>query len=327
MNKVERPLVGTIIGDAGGIGPEVVAKAWCTGEVHKVSRPVLIGSAEAMERAVQDCELDARVVKVSSFDALADRPETIEIYDSGALSGDIVTGQDDLENGRASGIWLEEADRMAREGVFAATVMGPISTGSMKLAGVLDKVVQPVPGKSYLFLVKGPLRIMHVTDHLPLRKVCELLDTSLVESAIATLDERLRSWGMASPRIGVAGLNPHAQGVEEQKAIRPAVERAVERGMNVEGPISPDSIFRHCIDGRYEAVLAMFHDQGHIALKTWGFSGNSAVMIGPPYTHLSVAHGTAYDIVRQGVADHRMILNAMRNAGSLSAGRGFSPEL
>lgn len=326
--STHRPLVGTVIGDPCGIGPEVVAKAWCSGGVHECSRPVLIGSRIAMEQAVRSAGLSAQVRTVASVAELSDSPGVIEILDSGALDeNDIVLGRDNATCGRASGVWLDQADRLAREGVLAATVMGPISTGSMKMAGVLDKVVKVTPGESYLFLVSGPLRVSHVTDHMPLRQVCELLSEKLVAQSLITLDERLRAWGIKTPRIGVAGLNPHAMGEEEERAIVPGVRRAVASGVHAEGPVSPDAIFRQCIEGRYDAVLAMYHDQGHIAIKTWGFSGNSAVIIGPPYVHLSVAHGTAYDIVGKGIADHRMMLNAMRTAGSLAAGNGFPKEL
>tara|TARA_R110000787_G_scaffold235621_2_gene342314 strand:- start:2535 stop:3524 length:990 start_codon:yes stop_codon:yes gene_type:complete len=322
-----RPLVGTVIGDPAGIGPEVIAKAWCSGEVHKSSRPVLIGSVEVMQKVVQDAGLKAQVRAIKSVDEISDSAEMIEILDSGALSlSDFTVGQDNASCGRASAVWLDEADRLARDGVLAATVMGPISSVSMKMAGVLDKVIKVTPGESYLFLVSGPLRVAHVTDHMPLRDVCALLSAELISSALHTLDDRLRAWGIAEPRIGVAGLNPHATGDEEVNAIAPGVQQAVANGVNAEGPVSPDAIFRQCIEGRYDAILAMYHDQGHIAIKTWGFSGNSAVIIGPPYVHLSVAHGTAYDIVGKGVADHRMILSAMTTAGSLAAGAGFPKE-
>ncbi len=322
-----RPLVGTVIGDPAGIGPEVIAKAWCSGEVHKSSRPVLIGSLEVMQKVVQDAGLNTRVRAISSVDELSDSSELIEILDSGALSlADFTIGQDNASCGRASAVWLDEADRLARDGVLAATVMGPISSVSMKMAGVLDKVIKVTPGESYLFLLSGPLRVAHVTDHMPLRDVCALLSAELISSALHTLDDRLRAWGIAAPRIGVAGLNPHATGDEEVNAIAPGVKQAVANGVNAEGPVSPDAIFRQCIEGRYDAILAMYHDQGHIAIKTWGFSGNSAVIIGPPYVHLSVAHGTAYDIVGKGIADHRMILSAMTTAGSLAAGAGFPTE-
>lgn len=322
-----RPLVGTVIGDPAGIGPEVIAKAWCSGEVHKSSRPVLIGSLEVMQKVVHDAGLNAQVRAISSVAELSDSADLIEILDSGALSlADFTVGQDNASCGHASAVWLDEADRLARDGVLAATVMGPISSVSMKMAGVLDKVIKVTPGESYLFLVSGPLRVAHVTDHMPLRDVCALLSADLISSALQTLDDRLRAWGIAEPRIGVAGLNPHATGDEEVNAIAPGVQQAVAKGVNAEGPVSPDAIFRQCIEGRYDAILAMYHDQGHIAIKTWGFSGNSAVIIGPPYVHLSVAHGTAYDIVGKGIADHRMILSAMKTAGSLAAGAGFPKE-
>ncbi|WP_029889181.1 PdxA family dehydrogenase [Polycyclovorans algicola] len=326
--STHRPLVGTVIGDPCGIGPEVVAKAWCSGHVHEYSRPVLIGSRIAMEQAVRIAGLSAEVRVIGSVAELSDSANVIDILDSGALdANDITAGRDNPSCGRASGVWLDEADRLAREGVLAATVMGPISTVAMKMAGVLDRVVKVTPGESYLFLVSGPLRVSHVTDHMSLRQVCELLSEKLVAQSLVTLDERLRAWGIKAPRIGVAGLNPHAMGEEEERAIAPGVRRALDLGVNAEGPVSPDAIFRQCIDGRYDAILAMYHDQGHIAIKTWGFSGNSAVIIGPPYVHLSVAHGTAYDIVGKGIADHRMMLSAMRTAGSLAAGTGFPKEL
>ena len=326
--SAKRPLVGTVIGDPCGIGPEVVAKAWCSGAVHELSRPVLIGSRAAMEQAVRIAGLSADVRTIGSVAEMSDSPSVIEILDSGALDpNDITLGQDNAACGRASGVWLDEADRLARDGTLAATVMGPISTVAMKKAGVLDKVVKITPGESYLCLVSGPLKVMHVTDHLSLRKVCDLLSEALVAKALVTLDQRLRAWGLAAPCIGVAGLNPHAVGEEEERAIIPGVRRAIAQGVNAEGPISPDSVFRQCIEGRYDAVLAMYHDQGHIAIKTWGFSGNSVVIVGPPYVHLSVAHGTAHDIVGKGVANHRMVLNAMRAAGSLAAGTGFPKDL
>jgi 4-hydroxythreonine-4-phosphate dehydrogenase len=121
----------------------------------------------------------------------------------------------------------------------------------------------------------------------------------------------------------VAGLNAHAYGDEDKHQIAPGVERAKAEGIDVTGPAPPDSVFRWCIDGRYDVVLAMYHDQGHIAVKTWGFVGNCAMILGTPYIHLSVAHGTAFDIVGKGIANHEMMLTAMRQAASLGAGKGF----
>ena len=121
----------------------------------------------------------------------------------------------------------------------------------------------------------------------------------------------------------MAGFNPHASGDEEKSALEPAVALARSEGIAVDGPVSPDSIFRQCIEGRYDAVVALYHDQGHIPIKTWGFSGNSVLFLGPSYVHTSVAHGTAYDIVGTGKADASMMLNAILDAASLVSGAGF----
>ena len=316
--------VATMIGDPAGIGPEVVAKAWATGELHNHCRPVLIGSIEVMQRAVKDCGLSLSVVKVDSVSNIHNDPAVIDIIDSGKFDNESFTlGQDNESCGQISADWLEEMDQLALAGEVDATVMAPISSVSMKMAGTLDKVINMEPGHSYLFLISGPLRVMHLTDHLPLRDVCDLITADLVAKAISQLNTALISWGIEKPRIAVAGLNPHASGKEEDEEITPGVERAKTQGINVEGPIAPDSVFRHCIDGHYDVVLAMFHDQGHIAIKTWGFSGNCALIMGPPYLHMSVAHGTAYDLAGTGKADHSMMLEAIKLTGNLAAGKGF----
>jgi 4-hydroxythreonine-4-phosphate dehydrogenase len=320
----DRPIIGTIIGDPAGIGPEVIAKSWVSGEVHRYSVPVLIGSAAAMSRALEFTHLKAKVRKIDSLDQLSDDPGVIDVLDSGALPDkNIPLARDSAEGGEATVQWLAEADRLAREGKIAGSVMAPVSTGSLKAANRLDAVISPTPGNSYLVLISGPLRVMHLTDHLPLRQVCDLITSDLVFSALKSLNSAMTEWGIAKPRIVVAGLNPHAMGTEDKEQIVPGVARAREAGINAVGPDSPDAVFRQCIEGRYDIVLAMTHDQGHIAVKTWGFSGNSCVILGPPYVHTSVGHGTAFDIVGTGKADPTMILNAMCNAGSLAGGRGF----
>jgi 4-hydroxythreonine-4-phosphate dehydrogenase len=261
---------------------------------------------------------------IDTVERLAARRDVIEILDTGALDpADITPGTDSAACGRASAVWLDQADKLARSGRLQATVMAPISSVAMKSAGVLDRVVQVKPGRSYLLLASGALRVAHLTDHVPLREVSQLITARLIAASLRQLDAALRQWGIASPRIGVAGFNPHAMGPEDEEQIAPGVKRARASGVDASGPISPDSVFRQCMEGRYDIVLAMYHDQGHIAIKTAAFAGNIAIIVGPPYPHVTVAHGTAYDIVGRGVADHSMIRNAILTAGSLAAGQGF----
>lgn len=324
--REKRPVVATVIGDPAGIGPEVIAKAWATGRVHDCSLPVLVGSVAAMERAVEITGVAAKVRAVSSVDEISDDPAVLDILDSGALDGQsLALGEDSPVSGAAVCAWLDEARALVRSGSASAWVMGPVSSGSIKMAGMRPNIVSPTPGESYLVLFSGPLRIAHVTDHVPLSQVGAMLTPDLVADALHKLNDAMKAWGLSRQRIGVAGFNPHAQGEEDQNAIAPGVRKAKAAGVDVEGPISPDSVFRHCIEGRYDMVLAMYHDQGHIAMKTWGFSGNSVVVLGAPELVVTVAHGTAYDIVGQNIADPAMIQSAMRMAGYLSAGRGF-PE-
>lgn len=322
-----KPIIGTVIGDPAGIGPEIVARALATGRVHELSRPLLIGSAAAMERALDMTGIKARVRKVSAPDDLSDDPLVFDIFDSGAIAAaDLPLGEDTARAGVAVGRWLDEAHAMASKGDIGAMVMGPISSVSFKLAGIKANTVSPTPGESYLVLFSGPLRVAHVTDHMPLRNVSATLTPELILDALTRLSKAMKDWGVPRQRIVVAGFNPHATGDEDRDALAPGVERARALGIDAVGPISPDLVFRQCIEGTYDMVLAMYHDQGHIAIKTWGFSGNCAMILGPPYLFLTIAHGTAFDIVGKGLADPAMILTSMRTAGSLAAGRGFPQD-
>lgn len=244
-----RPVIGTMIGDPAGIGPEVVVRALAGGTVHEVSIPVIVGSTAAVERAIEFTGVAARVRSMKSFESPSDDPAIIDVIDSGALPAGVLPLAEDTEiAGHATAQWLDELDALARAGSVAATIMGPISTGSLKKDGKLHKVISPTPGESYLVLLTGPLRVTHLTDHMSLRQVIEVITADLVTKAILQLQGALVSWGIRQPRIAVAGLNPHAMGEEEKTAISPGVERARAQGVLVEGPVAPDSVFRHCIE-------------------------------------------------------------------------------
>lgn len=320
----DRPIVAIVIGDPAGIGPEIVARALDTGQVYECARPVLIGSAAAMERAFEVTGVSASIRKIQSVEELSSDTGLIEIIDDGSFSReDLPLGEDTARAGEAVGRWLGQAHGFARSGAVAAIVLAPISSGSFKLAGKRPQTVSPIPGESYLLLFSGPLRVAHLTDHLPLASVSGLLTAELVLDALRKLDAAMKNWGLQRRRIGVAGFNPHASGEEERSALTPGVAFARAEGIDAEGPVSPDAVFRQCIEGRYDLILAMYHDQGHIAIKTWGFSGNCAMVLGPPYLFFSVAHGTAYDIVGKGIADPAMMLSSIRTAAYLAGGKGF----
>ena len=158
-----------------------------------------------------------------------------------------------------------------------------------------------------------------------MREVPATVTQANVLALLRLLDDTLKRFGLAQPRIAVAGLNPHAMGPEDREQIAPAVEQARAEGIVASGPVSPDAVFRQCIEGRHDAVVSMYHDQGQIAVKTAVFEGACSIYIGLPYVHLSIPHGSAYDIAGKGIAQHKSMLSAMLTAAKLASGRGFEP--
>ncbi|MEL0083352.1 MAG: 4-hydroxythreonine-4-phosphate dehydrogenase PdxA [Gammaproteobacteria bacterium] len=321
---MSKPIIATIIGDPAGIGPEVVVKALAEGTPYEVSRPLLIGCTETVEWAVGITGSNFTVRKVTEVEGVGEDSGVIEVYDTGKLDpDDYEVGVESASCGSATAAWLKEGEELATSKLVDAVIMAPINTGSMKMANVLDQIIPPEPGSTYLTLLNGPLRVVHLTDHMPLSKVSGVITQELVYSAIKLVDETFTRWGIPNPRIGVSGFNCHAVGEEDEQEIVPGVERARADGVNVDGPVAPDTVFRRCVDRQYDVVLCMYHDQGHIALKTWKFDGNCATTLGTDYLSMSVAHGTAFDIVGKNIANHEMILNSMVQAASFSVGGGF----
>lgn len=313
-------------GDPNGIGPEVTVKAWASRRLKSRCRPLIVGSRAVVEQAVRVAAPGLTVRTAADPHDIDPDEGVVDVLESVRYAGDArCYGGDLAVGGVATGAWIDHLDGLARERQVQACVMGPISGKAMQLAGTLGSVPSYSPvDPAYLLLRSGRLVIAHLTDHMPLRDVSAAITAEAVHRLIVSLSRSLMAWGVGSARIAVAGFNPHATGDEETASIAPAVARACAEGHVVEGPVSPDSVFRQCIDGRYDAVVAMYHDQGHIPIKTWGFSGNSVLFLGPPYVHTSVAHGTAFDIVGTGTADASMMLNAILDAASLALGRGFA---
>lgn len=320
------PIVGIMTGDPNGIGPEVTVKAWASGRLKSRCRPLIVGSRAVVEQAVRVAAPGLAVRSAADPRDLDPAEGVIDVLESAAYAGDATRYAGDLAvGGAATGAWIDHLDGLAREGQIDACVMGPISGKAMELAGTLGSVPSySAVDPAYLLLRSGPLVIAHLTDHMPLRDVSAAITLESVHRLIVCLSRFLHASGVGAGRIAVAGFNPHASGDEETSALVPAVARARAQGIAVQGPVSPDSVFRQCIEGQYDAVLALYHDQGHIPIKTWGFSGNSVLFLGPSYVHTSVAHGTAYDIVGTGRADASMMLNAILDAASLARGTGFA---
>jgi len=319
-----KPAIGITIGDPSGIGSEVIVKALATGEVHEICRPVLIGSSHAIEQAVKLVKAPFSVHQVDSPAGEAGTdPNRIDIIDPGTRKPDeFKLGQASAANGKAMAEWNKMAQELVASGQVVGTVMAPVNTDSFKMAGV--SMGGGAGGEQgYLFLINGPLRIVHLTDHQPVREALKLATKENLLKLFDLLQSSIAKWGIPNARVGLSGLNPHAMGDEDDNELKPAVAEANKRGLNVTGPIPPDTVFRQCVEGIYDLVVCIFHDQGHVAAKTWRFEGTAALSLGRPFVGTSVAHGTAFDIVGKGIADHKAILSAMKLSAALGSGQGF----
>ncbi len=327
----DKPLVGITMGDPAGIGAEVIAKALREGGVHVSCRPFVIGSVAAMESAVDVIGGGTAVRRIAEVGEASGDAGSIDVLDLGNLEYDgIQTGQVSAEAGRASVEWVLRAGELAASGEIAAIATAPINKEAARLAGYEDvghmEIFQSQTGASNVatMLMAGVLRVVHLTTHRSLRRACDYVTTENVLAKTMLTHEHFMAWGFPAPKIAVAALNPHASdggliGDEEAREIEPAVSAARAQGADVTGPVPADTVFNQAIDGRYDAVLAMYHDQGHVAIKVHDWARSVSVNLGLPFIRTSVDHGTAFDIAGKGVADHRSMLESIGVAVDLAA--------
>ena len=317
----EVPVIGVMIGDPAGVGPEVCVRAAASGALSGLCRVVLIGSMAILERAAAVCGLAQRLQQVSDVAQLPD-PGAIAVVDPGEFdAGSCRFGVAAAASGHAVLRWLRLGEQLGKEGKLQGLVLAPMETASMKATGLVLDMDDLQPAGTFMLRITGNLRVVPLTEHVPLTRAIELVTPERVLHVVRLADRSLRNWGFAHPRIAVAGINPHAMYEEDQAKIAPAVACARAEGIDVHGPLVCDTVFRHCLEGRHDVVVTMYHDQGQIAVKTVGFEGACTVYIGLPYVMLNVPHGTAYDIAGKGVAQYQSLLSAVRTAALLATGQ------
>ncbi len=327
------PLLALTMGDVNGIGPEVLARALARGDMRRRCAPVVFGSVSALEwarRFAPDCP---RPVPVADLSQAALVRDGVPVMEWGSPGPEVAPGRLDPEAGRAAVVWIEAAVRAALSGAVRGMVTGPISKECIIRAGCphtghTSLIAAMTGSPDYrMCLFAGGMRIVHITAHLSLRDAIGQVRTERILRSALLADETLRRLGIAAPRIAVAGLNPHAGeagtfGREEIGEIAPAVHAAVGRGVDCTGPHPPDTVFRRMHLGEFDAVVAMYHDQGHIPLKLLAMDDGVNVTLGIPIIRTSVDHGTAYDIAGKGAAREHSLLAAVSLAAQL-AERGF----
>lgn len=338
-----KPTIAITLGDPAGVGPEVVAAAWARPEIHAWCRPVAIGHPEMLRRAVRLRKTEAEVVPIDSPDEAKPAANLIPCIAVGHDDVlDVHPGTIDARSGHAAFEAVVAAARLAIEERVDAIVTAPLHKEALHLAGhhypghteLLAELCGVQDFAMMLYLGPGePLRspaglaVVHVTLHTSMRNVLAELTEDEVLAKCRLADRFMaRMTDGARPHIAVCSLNPHGGegglfGDEERRIIRPAVERGRSEGMLLEGPLPNDTVFVRARDGEFDAVVAIYHDQGHIALKLLGMHRAVNVTLGLPIVRTSVAHGTAFDLAWQGRAEVSSMIEAIRVAARLAHDR------
>lgn len=297
------------MGDPAGVGPEIVAKLFADGRLE--GSAVVVGDAPALAAAARTvgAELDVRAVDGPQ----PVQPGVLPVLQVGALDPPVEPGRSDARAGAAAYAYFRRAIELAQDGTVAAIVTAPVNKESLALAGaphhdhttaLADLTSTP---DAVMMLAEGGFRVALVTVHVALREALALITEDRIARTVAVVDRELRRFGLARPRIAVAGLNPHAGegglfGDEEQTTIAPAIARARAGGAGASGPYPPDTVFQRAHAGEFDVVIALYHDQGLIPFKMVAFDRGVNVTLGLPFIRTSVDHGTAFDLAGTGAA-------------------------
>lgn len=329
----DRPVIAVTMGDAAGVGPEVIVKALASRHIHEICRPLVIGDGRVMQRTIERLHSPLALHAVDTAGDSQGAPGTIDLLDLHNLDpADVVTGTVCAPCGRASMEYIEKAAALAVAGDVAAIATTPINKESTKLGGYgdvghLEFLARLTGAKEYAtMLMSGRLRTVHLTTHHSLKEACDHVKKERIIARLKLTQESFAGWGIEHPHIAVAALNPHGGesglfGTEEMDEIAPAVAAARKAGIDAIGPLPADSVFTRALHGEFDVVLAMYHDQGHIPVKVHGFEKSVSVALGLPFIRTSVDHGTAFDIAGKGIADAQSMEVAITVAAGLVAGK------
>ena len=338
MNK---PLCALTMGDPAGIGPEIILKTLFSKHANEAASMVVIGYPEAFVRDIKLLGIDCEIRIIDSPLKFIEKEKTLQLIIPGK-SIDVPSSYGILDKrcGQAAAFCIELSAQFALNGDIDAVVTAPINKESLNMAG------HNYPGHSEFYqrltgaddiammLTLGDFRVIHVVTHAAIRDVPNMVTKGRIVRVTSLMHDALLLLGIGRPALAVSGLNPHAGesglfGKEELEEIIPAVEKLKSGGMDVTGPLPPDTVFARAYSGEFDGVVAMFHDQGHIALKLAGFKfregaseiGGVNTTLGLPIIRTSVDHGTAFDIAGKGVASPLSMIEAVEMAAGLARGK------
>jgi 4-hydroxythreonine-4-phosphate dehydrogenase len=341
---VKRPILGVTMGDPAGVGPEIIARAAAEPAARRDSRPVVIGAASTMGAALG---LVGSPLTLHAVAGVADCrwvDGTLEVLDLANVDMDsLPRAAISAAAGKAAYEYIERAVSLAEAREIHGIVTAPINKEALAAAGMqhsghTEILARLSDTRDFAMLLMGhELRVIHVTTHVSLRRVPDLVTRDRVGRVIRLAQQTMTFLGVARPKIAVCGLNPHAGedglfGDEEKTSILPAIEAARADGLDVTGPLPADTLFSRARGGEFDIVVAMYHDQGHIPVKTLGFEYDEAaktwtglsgvnVTIGLPFLRVSVDHGTAFDRAWKGIANHESMVEALDVATTMLEAR------
>ncbi|PWJ51269.1 4-hydroxythreonine-4-phosphate dehydrogenase PdxA [Faecalicatena contorta] len=314
MSGKFRPITALTMGDPAGIGPEICVGAMLDKEIHEICRPFMIGSIAIMEKAGKVLEKELKFNKISEPEEAKYEYGVIDIIETGDYDTDSLEwGKEQALAGQMAMDFILKSIELGMAKKIDAVSTAPIHKGAIKLVGVKEpghtEIYQNQTNSEYALTMFSchKLRVFFVSRHMSLIDACRYATKDVVLQNVINIDKELRKVGIENPLIAVAGLNPHNGdnglfGREEQTELEPAVKEAQEMGINAVGPCPADSVFHIGKSGKYDAILSLYHDQGHIACKTLDFEKSVTLTFGLPFIRSSVDHGTAFDIAGKGIA-------------------------
>lgn len=339
----EKPVLGITMGDPGSVGPEISVKALAHAGIYEQCRPLMIGDAKVMEQAVKTVGMEGNITihPVHDVEEGLYTVGVIDVFDMNVVDmSRLAVGKVSEHSGEAAFQYVKKVIELAMEGRIDGTVTNALSKEAVNIAGHHysghTEIYAEFTGtdKYTMMLAHHNLRVVHVSTHVSLREACDRAKRARILDVIHIADDACRTLGIRQPRIAVAGLNPHCGegglfGTEEIDEIIPAVEAAKAEGLNVTGPVPPDTVFSKARGGMFDIVVAMYHDQGHIPLKVAGFEYDSVnekwkavegvnITLGLPIIRTSVDHGTAFDHAGLGDANELSLMNAIDYAVTMA---------
>src|ERR1700740_1556217 len=330
MNDTSLPIIGITMGDAAGIGPEIIIKSLSHSDLYDRCRPLVIGDAGRLREAGRIVDSGLEVSAINNPSDAKFAFGIADCIDLKLIPEGLPWGRLSPISGDAAYQYLARAVELAKTGQIDGICTAPLNKEALHAGGHIfpghTEILAHLTGtpEVSMMLSTPKLKVIHVTTHIGLIDAIAKIEPGLVERTITRAHEMLTRSGIANPRIGVCGINPHAgehglfgRGEEESK-IEPAIHDCRARGWNVQGPLPADTLFFRAGRGDFDIVVAMYHDQGHAPVKVLGIDEGVNITVGLPVIRTSVDHGTAFDIAGTGKADERSLLAALKQAAELA---------